>query len=108
MPGIEDILLAYGPLGVMTLGAGWISWFLWKEIQKRDQRIREMQKAVTDTILEAKQRECNLLREMAESEVSDKEQYMRLCQEMQTALENLGERLDYATGIRRDGIRNTS
>lgn len=94
MPGIEEVLLAYGPLGVMTLGAGWALTYLWKELQRANRKILEMSQAVRDAEVEARERENELLREMADSELSDKEQYLKLCRDMRETLKTLGEKLD--------------
>ena len=94
MNAVEELLLTYGPLGIMTLFSAWALVYMWKELKTANQQILKMSRAVREAEVEARERENTLLRELADSELEDKEQYLLLCREMRGTLEKLGEKLD--------------
>lgn len=55
MPAVvtpEDVLLAYGPLGVMVLAGGWFSWYMIKRLLREIDELRKQRDEMVRTLME--------------------------------------------------------
>lgn len=79
---MEQIFLAYGPLGAMVLGLGTAVVYLWKKL------------------MEAHKSELSLLRESLETETEMSIKYLELCVQLNHSLELLTEKIGNGTDFR--------
>ncbi len=79
---MEQVFLAYGPLGVMVLGLGTVVVYLWKQLMAS----HAAEKA--------------LLRESLETETEMSIKYLELCIQLNHSLELLTEKIGNGTDFR--------
>jgi hypothetical protein len=90
---LESILLGYGPLGIMCIGLGWAVIYLWREYRKVLKCKQELSKSVRDVIIQARDREVELLRELAEHENEQTKKYLKLSRELNSVLNKILKQL---------------
>jgi hypothetical protein len=99
---LQNVLLVYGPLGVMTLVSLGVAAYLWRALRETEGRCREL--------LEEKGTvRAELLRELIQHEKEATLQYMELGRSVERALELLHGRLGNGREVQlvRDSISRT-